>query len=81
MKIERMAAILVKTAIRPIAYRGSICAKIEFTIARIKPPMHPVIRTNPVTTVGAYGKVSSLAKLRPIGTIGTISIPAVKMLT
>ncbi len=59
---------------------GFLTANIEFTIARIKPPTHPAIRTKPVITAGACGKVSSLAKLRLIGMIGTIRDPATKML-
>jgi len=66
--------------ISTIAYIGLILANMVFTTPNINPPVHPTIRTNPVITVGSCGKVNSLAKLRPIGTIGTMIKPAMNML-
>ena len=57
---------------------GLISANTHVTIARINPPMQPHIKTKPVTTVGSCGKVSSLAKFSPIGTMGIIKAPAMK---
>lgn len=78
MNNDNMLPTPVQHANNRMALMGSDSANIDAMIARINPPVHPHIRTKPVTTVGSCGKVSSLAKFSPIGTMGIIKAPAMK---